>query len=227
MSNAMLLYAYMSDNELIDKVKAGNKPCFEVLIRRHSQSLYRVGRAYGIAEDDVEDLLQCTHQAGFKRLQRLDKKQPYRLQLLKIMIQNCIDKVQAGVEHTQHNEFEPAARALDAHVLIERMDSTITPAKTLEKHIGHLSQALRTAFVLSEIEGLSIKEVAELQFISESIVKSRLQKAKTEMNKNGNIFHHTEVYPFHRSACDVLVDRVMVGIDADTYQAEKALIPRC
>jgi DNA-directed RNA polymerase specialized sigma24 family protein len=226
MSNAMLLYAYMSDNELIDKVKSGNKPCFEVLIRRHSQSLYRVGRMHGIGHNDVEDILQYTHKAGFQRLLRMDKKVAYRLRLLKLMIQNCLQKVELETDEDHHVQFEPAARAVDHLALANRIDIA-KPLNALEKHIDMLPLQLRAVFVLSEIEGLSLKEVAELLFISEAVAKNRLGKARVEMEKcTANLYYHTDVYPFHKSCCDTLVDRVMTLIDAESYHVEKALIPR-
>lgn len=227
MSNAMLLYAYMSDNELIDKVKSGNKPCFEVLIRRHSQSLYRVGRMHGINHNDVEDVLQHTHKVGFQRLLRMDKKVAYRLRLLKLMIQNCLQKVELETDDNNDVQFEPAARAIDHIALANRIDIAKPSVNALEKHIDMLPLQLRSVFVLSEIEGLSLKEVAELLFISETVAKSRLDKARIEMEKcTANLYYYSDVYPFHKSCCDMLVDRVMMLIDAESYHVEKALMPR-
>jgi DNA-directed RNA polymerase specialized sigma24 family protein len=226
MSNAMLLYAHMSDNELIDKVKSGNKPCFEVLIRRHSQSLYRVGRMHGIGHNDVEDILQHVHRIAFQRLLRMDRKQAYRLRLLKLMIQNCLQKIETDPVEDHRVHFEPAARALDNVVLAERIDAAKTSVNTLEKHIDSLQIQLRSVFVLTEVEGLSLKEAAELLFISEHVAQNRLGKARAEMEKHGSIYYHTEIYSFHKSCCDTLVNRVMTQIDAETYHAERALMPR-
>lgn len=225
MSNAMLLYAHMSDNELIDKVKSGNKPCFEVLVRRHSQSLYRVGRMHGISHNDVEEILQHTHKTGFQRLQRLDKKYPFRLYLLKLMIQNCLQKMDEG--NGDPKQFEPASRVIDDIVLGERVHTVNSATNALQERIDSLPLPLRSVFVLTEIEGLSIKETAELLFISENLAKTRLTSAKEVMDKSAGHFYYADVYPFHKSCCNMLIDMVMAQVDAETYHIEKALLPRC
>lgn len=228
MSNAMLLYAHLSDNELIEKMKGGNKLCFEVIIRRHSQSLYRTGRAFSMGHNDVEDMLHNAFSASFQRLPRFNGRYSFRLWLLKNMIETCMQKSDAENSYYTNQSFDPAGCITSQSVATtDRIFKDKTAVNLLENCIEKLPQALRTAFVLSEIEGLSLKEVAGLLRISESAAKSSVNKAKLSLNKtSGIVYYHTDVYPFYKSYCDMLVDRVMSLIDAHEYHIEKALVPK-
>lgn len=226
MSNAMLLYAYMSDKELIDKINAGNKPCFEVLVRRHCQSAYRVGRVHGISHNIVEDMLCHAYQHSFHNLSRLDEKRPYRLWLLRQMIQACSEQVAMQPEGLT-TASEPAARSTDHIHTVERIGFGFGALQQVEKIVDELPVQQRSVFVLFEIEGLSVKEITDLLQIPESAVKTRLEDAKNSLGRAFNNLGRSEVYPFHKSCSDMLVDRVMAFVDNEAYHVEKALVPKC
>jgi RNA polymerase sigma-70 factor, ECF subfamily len=226
MSNAMLLYAYMSDKELIDKVNGGNKPCFEVLVRRHSQSLYRIGRMLGIAHNTVEDILYHAYQHSFRHLPRLDAKRPYRQWLLKQMVQASTEYIAMQPDEQQHSS-EPSARSTDHIHATERIGFGFGTMHQLEKMIEGLPVPRRSIFVLFEIEGLSIKEISDLLQLPEDVVKNRLNEAKADLGRSFNNLGRAEVYLFHKSCCDMLVDRVMAYVDNEAYHVEKAMVPKC
>ena len=53
----------------------------------------------------------------------------------------------------------------------------------LDLSIEKLSSALRSVFILRDVEGLSIKETAEILEISESAVKIRLHRARMQLRE--------------------------------------------
>ena len=81
MNNALVLYAHFTDKELSDKVKAGKKNCFEVLIRRHSQALYRVARMYSFSHTEAEALMTCTFLYTYKNLKEYQNPVSFRVWL--------------------------------------------------------------------------------------------------------------------------------------------------
>ena len=78
MSNAMLLYAHLTDKELVDRVKSGREECYEVLVRRHVAGLYRVCRMYGFSQNEAERLLACAFVEAYSRLNSYTHKTGWR-----------------------------------------------------------------------------------------------------------------------------------------------------
>ena len=77
---------------------------------------------------------------------------------------------------------------IDIAVEIDRPTETVEErvlagelAARLDEAIGSLSEPLRTAFVLRDVEGLSTGEVAAVLEISESAVKMRLARSRDAM----------------------------------------------
>lgn len=56
----------------------------------------------------------------------------------------------------------------------------------IEGAIASLSPTYRTAFMLKDIEGMSLKEIAEVMELSEAAVKSRVHRARLEMRHKLN-----------------------------------------
>ncbi|HEY6011860.1 MAG TPA: sigma-70 family RNA polymerase sigma factor, partial [Nitrospirota bacterium] len=63
----------------------------------------------------------------------------------------------------------------------ERIVESKQIEQTLQKSLGKLSEKLRTAIILKEIEGLSYEEIAEVLEISMGTVKSRIARAREEL----------------------------------------------
>jgi RNA polymerase sigma-70 factor (ECF subfamily) len=58
----------------------------------------------------------------------------------------------------------------------------------LSQAIGNLSPTYRTAYVLKDIDGLSLKEIAEIMDLSESAVKSRVHRARLAIRKKLELY---------------------------------------
>lgn len=56
----------------------------------------------------------------------------------------------------------------------------------IEGAVRSLSPTYRTAFMLKDIEGMSLKEIAEVMGLSEAAVKSRVHRARLEMRRKLN-----------------------------------------
>ena len=203
MQQAMLLYAPYADNELVQKVKSGRSACFEVLMRRHTPALYRMGRAYGFDAADAEDLVKDAHLTAHEHLKLFDAKSTYRAWLSQIMIEKCTNRVQLI-----GGPSSPAPAESD-------IESGLTPKSGPEdESTGHdvesLPMPLRSVYVLREVEGFSDAETASLLQTSEASIKSKIRSAKSSLKSSlRRRFFHTDVYPCRSEACDRIVGSVM------------------
>ncbi len=209
---SMALYGHMADNEIVQKVRVGKKECFEVLMRRHTQALYRVGRAFDFDPRDIEDLIGDTHVDAYRNLTKYAPSTTFRTWLTRIMIDKCSRKVEqtSGVGHPAG--FEPSG-AFPGGGNVPGGCARAEAEGVVDTDLETLPVPLRRLFVLREVEGFSEKETASLLNVSEDCVKQGTSRAKLSVKKSlrKNFFGDT-VYPFGASSCERVVGSVMARI---------------
>lgn len=86
----------------------------------------------------------------------------------------------------------------------------------LEQTIDELPQALRSVFVLRELEGMSTRETAEVLGVSEDAVKTRLHRAKEALAEKMGLWRSdaTTAFPFPATRCNRVVAAVMERLRA-------------
>lgn len=215
MNNAMLLYAHLADKELAEKVKGGQKNCYEVLVRRHSQALYRIARMYSFAHNEAEEILCRTYVEVFGDLSKHQSPLSFRTWLTKYMITNCL-ALKKKANFTEEAVHEPAcAQARSAqHYDSGRLLLSHEIPGEVEACIEQLPVPLRSVYILSEIDGYSVPEMSHLLNTSEDNIRMRLEKAKTSLRKTlRRWYQYTDIYHFDRNSCDRIVLHVMQHID--------------
>ncbi|WP_370089386.1 sigma factor-like helix-turn-helix DNA-binding protein [Ekhidna sp.] len=83
----------------------------------------------------------------------------------------------------------------------------------LETAIGQLDKKYRSAYIMKEVEGMSIAEISECLDLSISNVKVRIHRAKSMIKES--LYYQsqsTDLFEFGFSRCDLLVERVMEQI---------------
>lgn len=197
------------DAEIIEKVLAGNKAVYEIMVRRYNPYLYKVGRSYNYNHEDTQDLMQDTYVDAYKSLSQFEQRSNFKTWLIRIMLNNCYrkrEKLSYKNEFAREkvNEGEmPMFSA--AYGNTQKEVQTKELGNILEKSISKLSEEYRMVFSLREINGLNVAETAELLNISESNVKVRLNRAKamlrTDLEKSYNV---VELFEFNLVYCNPL-----------------------
>ncbi len=198
----MLLYMPYADNELVRKTSAGRTACFEVLMRRHTPALYRMGRAYGFDAADTEDLVMDAHLTAHQNLAEFDGRKTYRAWLSKIMVEKCRYRAELLGMAT------PTPASLDAsYGEIPRSGPRDFDGNL---DVENLPVDLRSAYVLREVEGFSDAETATLLHTSEAAVQSNVRTAKGSLRSSlRRRFFHSDVYPCRTDTCDRIVGGVL------------------
>jgi RNA polymerase sigma-70 factor (ECF subfamily) len=105
-----------------------------------------------------------------------------------------------------------AVHSPDADALRRQM------TKLLEAAIAKLPESFRVVFMLREVEGLSVEETAEALQITRETLKTRLARARCELqqeldSKLRNALQDT--FTFAGSDCDALTERVLATFIAN------------
>ncbi|MGH2574982.1 MAG: RNA polymerase sigma factor [Ignavibacteria bacterium] len=208
----------ISDNEIIARILGGEKHLFELIMRRYSPRLFRIGRSFIKDEDEVEDIIQETYVKVYENLSKFEYRSSFSTWLIKILINISIAR------KAKMKRFEYADNDIDSHsehFSIYNMkgadmktpeENTINNelVKHLEKAIDSLPDKYRTVFMMREVEKMNVVETSACLNITESNVKVRLNRAKEMLRENlSEIYSDVEVFQFLGDRCDRISNKVM------------------
>jgi RNA polymerase sigma-70 factor (ECF subfamily) len=212
--------AQLTDRELIKKILKGNRALYELLIRRNNPYLYKFGRSYGFAHQDVEDLMQETYINAFLNLQKYEGRASFKTWLIQIMLSECNHKKEKSsykntlLTDKEFNETDTPVFAdenneeSDIHVIQSELSQVVEGA------VAKLPKDYRLVFSLRKIVNLSIFETAETLRISESNVKARLNRAKQILRKEiEKMYTPEDIFEFNLVYCNRIVTQVMGKIN--------------
>lgn len=204
----------LSDEQVVERVRAGEVDRFELLMRRYNQRLYRVARAVLRDDGEAEDVAQDAWVRAFTHLDQFAGRAKFATWLTRIALHEAwsrarrrgrfdsIDAVPGEGEGVtmSSNGRDPEHETFDREI-----------GKVLETAIDALPPAYRSVFVLREIEALSTAETAACLDLTEEAVKTRLHRARGVLQRNlldGVEAATAEALTFAGARCDRLVEAV-------------------
>jgi RNA polymerase sigma-70 factor (ECF subfamily) len=207
----------LPDSELITRILQGEKNLYALIVRRYNQRLYRVGM--GILNDDteVEDAMQVAYVNAWENLGKFKFRSSFSTWLTRIMINESLLRTKKRkhfleMKEDTINHYQQSMSQQNA--LSKLMNADLK--RKLEEAIHKLPEKYRTVFILREIENMSVSETKECLAISEMNVKVRLNRAKSMLrNTLGELYRSGDVFEFHLSRCDRMVDNVMSRINSN------------
>mgnify|MGYP003524899807 FL=1 len=60
----------LSEEEIIQRILAGEKPLYELIVKRFNPTLYKIGRSYNFNHQDTQDLMQDSFIDAYKNLKQ-------------------------------------------------------------------------------------------------------------------------------------------------------------
>src|SRR5215475_642883 len=82
----------LSDAEVVERVCAGERALFEILMRRHNQRVYRAIRAVMKDEADVEDVMQQAYINAFTHLHQFEERSQFSTWLIRIALHEAFGR---------------------------------------------------------------------------------------------------------------------------------------
>jgi RNA polymerase sigma-70 factor (ECF subfamily) len=207
-----------SDEEIVQRVVAGDRTLFEVLMRRNNQRLYRAIRSVVPAESDVEEVMQQTYVQAFGALSGFAHTAKFSTWLIRVGLNAALSskrrdaRFEQRATNPQSSEEEPLERLPSPLPNPEDSASSRELSQLLERVLDSLPQVYRTILMLREVEGLSTAETAFALSVSDDVVKTRLHRAKLLARETLNAWteeHATKAFLFHAPRCDRVVAAVL------------------
>ena len=212
----------MPDEEVVERVRAGEGALFEILMRRHNQRLYRVARAILGNDSEAEDVMQDAYVRAYRHLDQFEHRARFSTWLTKIAVHEALARLRRSrrfevLDTVADGEGDAGGGFVSSTRDPERQMFDTEMKTLLETAIAALPQEYRSVFILREVEGMSTAETAEALELSEEAVKTRLHRARA-MLQTSLYAHVGEATPaafeFHLSRCDRVVAAVLKRIMA-------------
>ena len=166
---------YLTDDRLLfDKVRGGNAKAFEYAFRKFSPRLEAFAQKYTNDTNEAEDIVQDVFLKLWERRELLDNIS--LTSFLFMMVRNsCLNHL----KHRQIADTETAERLYAADFVPD--PSSLLIQKELSDSIDQIMEELppkcKEAFVLSRLNGLKNREIAEHMAITEKVVEKHITRA--------------------------------------------------
>ncbi len=166
------------DQAVIDRVLAGERDAFGILIERYSDPLYR--HAYGMtgSADVAEDILQVSFIKAFHHLGEVRGR--FDAWVFRIVANGCKDWLK-NIRRT-HLSYEEDDQPSGYETPDEELDRGEI-RRDLDRALAALPSSLREAFVMKHVEGRSYEEMAELLDTTVGALKMRVHRAREALQK--------------------------------------------
>jgi RNA polymerase sigma-70 factor (ECF subfamily) len=182
--------ARLGDEELVVLTQRGDRRAFEELVERHKQKAYRIAFGFCRDREEAKDLSQEAFLKAFTHIGRFDGRSGFYTWFYRILVNVCLDYRRRAKRASAEEFNEAVENQVEATHLVDHPASPYQHAIAgqLSRRIGAALERLpakqRTAFILKNNQGLSIKEIAETMETAEGTVKVHLHRAVTALRQS-------------------------------------------
>lgn len=183
--------AVRDDLDLVHATQAGDVSAFEKLVERYDRKLLLIAEHITHNREDSQDAVQEAFLKAFQHVGDFREDSQFSTWLIRITVNQALMKLRkrrTSKEVSLDEDFqgdgdlfprEVADWAPNPEELYRESELRDILVKTLKE----LRPALRTVFVLRDIEGFSIDQTAEVLELSPAAVKARLWRARLQLRE--------------------------------------------
>lgn len=183
----------LDDEALVSRYSMGDAKAFDTLIVRYQDRIFNFSLRFTANPSDAEDIVQETFLKAYRGIARFRGDAKFSTWLFQIAKNLCINKfhnTRRRMEHRQVSIFESEYDDDRPLLQLESEDASpqerVISAETqsqLEAAIGELDPHYRTALILRDVEDMDYAEIAKVLDVPVGTVKSRIHRARTELQK--------------------------------------------
>lgn len=179
-----------ADRELVERVKAGDKRAFDILVRKYQHKLVKLIMRYVNDPADAMDIAQEAFIKAYRAIPNFRGDSSFYTWLYRIGINTAKNYVVAQGRRPPDSDID--AQDAERYDIESRLKDQDTPEgmaqrdeieRTVLEAIEALPEDLRTAITLREIEGLTYEEIAQAMDCPVGTVRSRIFRAREAIDK--------------------------------------------
>jgi RNA polymerase sigma-70 factor, ECF subfamily len=182
----------VSEKTLIKAAQRGDLEAFNLLILRYQNLLFGIALRLLGDEDTAADAVQEALISAFRRFSTF-RGDSLRSWLARVVVNACYDELRRKRRHvsvpleqfnSEGDEIETSYWLVDAQANPEAQFESSELEQAIQNSLYRLPAVYRLILVLVDIEGLSYEEAAGAAGIPVGTVKSRLARARVQMQRS-------------------------------------------
>jgi len=172
-----------TDERLIALTADGDEQAFERIMQKYQQAVFNTIYRYIGSRDDVQDLAQEIFIKVWRNAAKFKGKSKFSTWLYRIVVNHCINyRRRRRKDHVSLDEMTEKGQTPEA-LKVEPDWEARQRVEKVRKAVGELPDRQRMALVLSQFEGRSYKEIAEIMKVSLSSVESLIFRARSKLKQ--------------------------------------------
>lgn len=198
--------AKAGDREVLSRAQDGDRSAFEMLVERHRDIVYSLGRNLGLPETDAAEIVQETFLSTYQQLKEFRGEAELRTWVLRFAAKKALIRIrhhrseQAGQAALQLSELDERsnlakARATDWSSGADEKILDPELRRAIEEATDRLPYRHRDVFLFKDLAELSYEQIANICDDSVAAVKSRLHQARLSLRDAIDHFYRNELVP--------------------------------
>lgn len=190
------------DAALVKASQAGDGVAFEQLVSRYDRKLFRIAQHIVHNPDDAQDVVQECFIKVFQNIRRFQAQSKFSTWLYRIVVNQSLMAVRkhktkpALVDlliEGDEEENQPPMDFSDWRPNPEQQCTESELRELLTRLLQELRPALRVVFIMHDIEGQPLQEVADALHLSLSAVKTRSLRARLHLREQLTIHFKKDI----------------------------------
>ncbi len=193
----------MFENEkyLLEKSKEGDIEAFEYLVTKYQKKVFNIALRLLGNYDDASELTQEAFIKIYKSIKNFKEESLLSTWIYRIATNVCLDELRKRKKRWVLS-LDEEIQSEDGGIHRQVEDDSPTPdviaeindtKNTINKAIRKLQEEHRIVLILRDLQGFSYEEIAKIINRPEGTVKSRINRARSELRelllKNGELFN--------------------------------------
>jgi RNA polymerase sigma-70 factor, ECF subfamily len=210
-----------TDQQVIDRVLAGDIALYEIIMRRYNQRLYRVARSILRDDAEAEDVMQDAYVSAYKHLDQFAGHSAFSTWLTRIAVHEALRRLPGRRRTIPMDEInldgEDAMSPVETSPDPEQTASHTELARLLADAVLELPTQYRSVIMLRDIEEMSTADTAAALDLTEENVKVRLHRGHAMMRDRLSArvgAQGKHAFPFMGERCDRVVTRVFARLNS-------------
>ncbi len=181
----------VSDETLVERAQDGDYAAYEEIVRRYQDKAFRLAFSLMKNESDAQDVVQEAFLNVYRKLDTFKGESQFGSWMYRVVVNAALMRLRKKKRRSEvHVDDEDAEFREDDYYVASvpewrvRADEAAENRELRQKIIeavDELPAKYQTVFLLKEVEGLPLKDIADVLDLSVGGVKSRLHRARLHL----------------------------------------------